>query len=615
MEIKDILDKLGLDLSSAEARRGAIEAIDAILASRNTAGTGGGSMGGGEMEIELDPDLLQPSIKQSQTDSDDDDVEIEDEDDILSQIKHKDSEDPIENTNSEGSDDKSSEDSNNSQETNNSDDTSNDTKDNDQKPNNDKDTSNKSQPKDDIDNSSEDEEDELENEDDEDAIDTEDADSDISDGFDSGDDTDYADDFSDFDDENGNIDDLDDANTDDLADGSDDLLDSDDSDTDAASDKDNEDDQDVEDTDEEDDFDFDETDLVDDDLVDITKDKDEMSKLDSRKMKRERTLKAAKKTLADARSRNVDQSLIQELEKAIEALEIIQEAVSNNLADLSDKEFNRLINRVLDAIDACGNSGLTYTSQEEREARVQEIKKDLSQDSTQHELSAEDTAKIRAETQALKAREKEMAKYQQRSASSFSGFQAFLDSLTQAVKRQTSNARARADSWNSINKKYAGTGILRPGKVVKELPNTKIPVIDFYFDCSSSWKQHDIAIGKKAMAALAELEAEGKIKVNPFYFSDWVSTEYNDVAGGCTAGWNHIVKNVIATRATNVVIMTDSDMEAQGEGEAGVSGFLKYTVPGYVWYLWKNGKNAQRLPRDLTGRKGVQQFSFSASDL
>jgi hypothetical protein len=41
---------------------------------------------------------------------------------------------------------------------------------------------------------------------------------------------------------------------------------------------------------------------------------------------------------------------------------------------------------------------------------------------------------------------------------------------------------------------------------------------------------------------------------------------------------------------------------------------LSYTVPGYVWYLWRNGINAPRLPRDLRGRGGTQQFSFNASD-
>ena len=56
--------------------------------------------------------------------------------------------------------------------------------------------------------------------------------------------------------------------------------------------------------------------------------------------------------------------------------------------------------------------------------------------------------------------------------------------------------------------------------------------------------------------------------------------------------------------------MTDSDMEDWWSGPEA----LKYTVPGYVWYLWRNGDNAPRLPRDLKGRGGVQQFSFNRGD-
>ena len=59
--------------------------------------------------------------------------------------------------------------------------------------------------------------------------------------------------------------------------------------------------------------------------------------------------------------------------------------------------------------------------------------------------------------------------------------------------------------------------------------------------------------------------------------------------------------------------MTDWDMENYWIPNSKPP--LKYTVPGYVWYLWKDGSNAPRLPRDLKGRGGVQQFSFSANDL
>lgn len=615
MEIKDILSKLNLDLSNPEVKRGAIEAIDAILTSRAPIG-GSDLLGGGagiEQEIELDPDLIQPSVKQASSGSDDD-VEIDDEENILDQIKHKDSEDPIENTNSDGDDSKSKKDSgSNIESEDQKDDSSADNSDSaDNKDSNDHEPK-QNRPTDEKETSTD--TDSSNNDFDDDGEEIDSADDDGDDDFD---DYDDGDDGDGGDIETVGSDDFDDSSDIDFEFNDDDNASDDGGDSDEAQDYDDDDldfDDNSEIDDEDDDVDFDEDDLIDDDLKDATEDEAEKMKRKARAIKRERVVAAGKKALENARAKNAPQSAIQELEKALEALESLTEAVNQNLKDISDVDFNRLVNRVLDAIEACGNSDLTYTSAEEKEARVKEIKADLSSATTQNELAAEDIAKIRAETQALKAREQEVAKYAPRDRTSFGGFQAFLDSLSKAIARQVSTTPARDNSWSQINRKYSGTGVLRPGKKIKDLPNTKIPVIDFYFDCSSSWKQHDIEIGKKAVAALADLDADGKIKINLFYFADEVSTEYNDVAGGWTSGWNYIVKNIIATKATNVVIMTDSDMEAQGSGNAGVSGFLRYTVPGHVWYLWKNGRNAQRLVRDLTGRKGVQQFSFSASDL
>ena len=107
-----------------------------------------------------------------------------------------------------------------------------------------------------------------------------------------------------------------------------------------------------------------------------------------------------------------------------------------------------------------------------------------------------------------------------------------------------------------------------------------------------------------------------QIKINIYYFSNHV---FNDMQSaldeGGTQAWNEIVKNVIATQATNVIVMTDSDMEDWWEGSNSGKPALRYTVPGYVWYLWRDGDNAPRLPRDLRGRGGVQQFSFSRGSI
>jgi hypothetical protein len=273
-----------------------------------------------------------------------------------------------------------------------------------------------------------------------------------------------------------------------------------------------------------------------------------------------------------------------------------------------------LVNRVFDAIDALGDSGLTYSSDEERKIKAQEIKADLDDKKTQAELSAEDVAQIRAETQAIKAREKEAAKYQARSRSSFKGFQDFLSSLYRAIALQVTTSEEQDDTWSALNRRYNGTGVLQQGKRLNELPNKKIPVIDFYFDQSGSWSSSDIDVGKRAVEALVELEEKGQIKINVYYFANNV---HNDAISarreGGTGAWNEIVKNVIATGATNVIIMTDSDMEDFGIWSYDPA--MRYTVPGYVWYLWRDGDNAPRLPRDLKGRGGTQQFSFTRGDV
>ena len=66
MDINKILQGLGIDFSNPEAKKGAAEAIQAILQSRQPVG-GGGMPGtpppGGQIDVEIDPDLIQPSQK------------------------------------------------------------------------------------------------------------------------------------------------------------------------------------------------------------------------------------------------------------------------------------------------------------------------------------------------------------------------------------------------------------------------------------------------------------------------------------------------------------------------------------------------------------------------
>ena len=591
MDIESILNALGLDLTDPEAKRGALEAIDAILSSRQPDESAGGIPDGmsGEQEVEIDPDLLQPSIK-NKPQASSDDIEVSDEEDVLKSVKHNESDDdeesPMSNDSETGdSDEETSAESETEQ--------ANDTEPDDY---------------DDIDRSNGSDTTDADDDDTE-----EETEQDVSSGDDS-ETTEAEDDDEQSDDETSG------SGGSGGGDDSEDDYDAEDGDSDGAED-DNDGDTGAEDDEGTDDgLEVDEDELLDDSIKDTYQDPQETAKQNARKIKRERTLQAAKTALADAKAKNKPRALIHELEQAIDALESLQEAVAKNIKDLSDEEFNLMVNRVFDAIDALGDSGLTYTSDEERQIRAKEIKADIENRQTQADLSAEDVAQIRAETQAIKAREREKAKYQKRSRNSFKGFQDFLNSLYRAIALQVHTEETQDDTWSAINRRYGGTGVLQQGKRINELPNRKIPVIDFYFDQSGSWDEDDIKVGEKAVAALADMEEKGQIKINIYYFANHVHSDAMSArAEGGTWAWNDIVKNVIATQATNVIIMTDSDMEDRWDYEGYWNGNIgkaaAYTVPGYVWYLWRDGTNAPRLPRDLKGRGGTQQFSFSSGGI
>jgi hypothetical protein len=600
VDIESILNSLGLDLTNPEIKRGAIEAIEAILDSRAPSMSMDSVTGGmsGEQDVELDPDLLQPSIKNKPQESSDD-VEINDEDDVLKNIKHNDSEDSEESSMSNENESGDSDDESDSSDT-----ASSSSKSSGSQEKNSDDNVGESEPEDGSDEISSEESDDSDADNDGDTDETDDGtNSTLSDkGSEDDSEKDSQDDGEMSAEETADSEDEEIENSTDNSEG-------DSGKTEGPADE-------SEET--EDELDIDEDDLLDDNLKNTYDDQEQVAKHEARKIKRERTLQAAKQALADAQAKKKAPALIRELEKAIEALESLQEAVAKNLKAMSDEEFNLIVNRVFDAIDALGDSGLTYTSEEERKVKAQEIKADIENRQTQAELSAEDVAKIRAETQVIKAREKENAKYQRRSRGSFKGFQDFLSSLYRAIALQVHTEETQDDTWSAINRRYSGTGVLQQGKRINELPNKKIPVIDFYFDQSGSWDESDIAVGKKAVEALVDMEEKGQIKINIYYFANQVHTDADSARReGGTWAWNDIVKNVITTQATNVIIMTDSDMEDRWDYEnywhQGKA--ASYTVPGYVWYLWRNGSNAPRLPRDLKGRGGTQQFSFNQGDL
>ena len=334
-----------------------------------------------------------------------------------------------------------------------------------------------------------------------------------------------------------------------------------------------------------------------------------------RTIKHRRTLRAAKEYLAKAKEAGIDQVKIDALEQAIAEMEKLSESTGKSIHDLSDDEFDNMIDKTLSAMLDLGlNTNLKVYSDEEHKAKVQAFNANINDANTIFDLEQEDSIQVNKEREQELLKQQNAARMQRqqeappyRSRDSFEGLEAFLQSLEAAMSTQVRYVNKKSDTWTALNRRYSGTGVLRQGQKNMRIPSQSLPVIDFYFDYSGSWDKKDIAVGHKALNIIRQLEKDGLIKINEYYFGGNVVPKPEAVYRGSTNAWDDIVKTIKETGATNVVVMTDSDMQHQG-------GNARTTVPGYVWFLWKNGSNAQRLTQLLQGDCGTEQYSFDSSD-
>lgn len=322
-----------------------------------------------------------------------------------------------------------------------------------------------------------------------------------------------------------------------------------------------------------------------------------------------RTLKAAQNAQEKAEDAGLS-AIASLLEKCQEMIEdMLDELEENPNSEITEQRLGQVIQKTLDAISEIDKTDLTFKSEEERSQQVKKIKDTMSDAGTAAELSAEDVEQIRTDKQAIIHNQREIDKYSHRSKSSFKGFGEFLVSLRKALAMQVESEKTKAGSWAAINRRYDGTSVVKPGIRNKTLPSTKVPVIDFYFDCSASWEDHDLEKGNEALSKIAQLEKDGEIKVNVFYFADHVYADKESPRRERgTGAWNHIIENIVLTKATNIVIMTDRDMQHQCDNPP----HKAYKVQGFVWYLWRDGECATNLPNLLQGRCGTMQFAFDS---
>lgn len=280
-------------------------------------------------------------------------------------------------------------------------------------------------------------------------------------------------------------------------------------------------------------------------------------------------------------------------EKAQQAKDDNDTDAQDDYTSEADKAKN-LAKKAKNLLDKAQGEGLD----QKEKARLERIQNALNDSNIRDEIMREtDNAVFKSDQL---RHDKEQEKNVSRKLN-YGGITEFKRSIDRFMKNATK--REKELTWRKPNKKYGPeSGLIAKGRAYVE--NKNIPLLAVYFDQSGSWGPDDVKIGLDAIASLNAYVKRGLLKIKVYYFSDYVSGNAKEVEGGGTSATQKILDHIKAIHADNVVIMTDSDMDYQGE----FTSTLK--VKGGVWFLFREGRVCNRLMDHLKGRMLNQAFNI-----
>lgn len=221
-------------------------------------------------------------------------------------------------------------------------------------------------------------------------------------------------------------------------------------------------------------------------------------------------------------------------------------------------------------------------------ARAKQIRDFIDNIKEQANIQEENVTAIRKEKAARAARD--VDRYQG------SGLNQFKLNLNRFIADQV--GEMEDDSYSRIHPSYEDSEFILPGKIVREEKN--IPLINIYHDVSGSFSdERKTAAAFKAIETLNQYVRDGDIDIKLYYFADRVS-ESKKNAGGGTRG-TPIQDHIEATKPTNVIIITDSDI-------SDCSRVVK--VPGAVWMLFYDARS-QNVMDHIKGKRQNKYYDIA----
>lgn len=281
-----------------------------------------------------------------------------------------------------------------------------------------------------------------------------------------------------------------------------------------------------------------------------------------------------------------------EKEKAEDAANRAKEAGNDDLKDQNKdlaKQAQDVQDEAKDLIDDIDENGLGKKEAE----RLKKIN-DRLYDIENQQKALDETERAVFSSRQLVGDRKRRLEYERNPSADF------LKSLQLFIKDQVSDQRF--SSWSRPDRRFSGTNIIHKGKATKH--DVPVPLLAVYFDRSGSWNEEKIKVGQQAIASLNKYVKRGQLKIKVYYFSDEVTSDPNDPElNKSTEATQKILDHIEKIKANNVIIMTDSDMDGQGEF------YRKVTVPGAVWFLFKGGR-CYKIMEYLHGKKLNKVFDL-----
>ena len=211
---------------------------------------------------------------------------------------------------------------------------------------------------------------------------------------------------------------------------------------------------------------------------------------------------------------------------------------------------------------------------EEREARIKRIQDIFNDEQEARAFKQEAGSKVKRSQPSMKDRQRVSRSAKAKPISEFA------PSIKRFIKKQCGEVKEL--TYHRLNKKYAHTNMIKPGK---RLGEGHVPLLCVYLDRSGSWSARDTAIAERVIDSLSSYVKKKLLKIQIKEFANKVrmlgeidqSTGSLKFIGTGTDG-DPIIEDIIKNKPDNVVIMTDGDVSSLKQ---------HVIVPGGVWLIFK----------------------------